>query len=167
MKNIVKRLGCTLLIACTVVSQVAVPTIVDAYTKSTISTGTYLLKNVYSGKYLNVAGSANANQTNVNIYTKSGATGQTFDISALAGEYVLSPKCASTRVLNIKGSSVTSGANVNIYSKDYSGDDTQLWAFEKVSNGYVVRSAGNEDCVLTADGTSDSSNVSVKTYSGS
>ena len=89
MKNIVKRLVCTILIACTIVCQVAVPTTVDAYTASSISTGSYRIKNVYSGKYLNVSGSRSSNGTNVNIYTKDGTSGQTFKISKLSGQYWL------------------------------------------------------------------------------
>lgn len=165
MKNIVKRLVCTILIACTIVCQVAVPTTVDAYTASSISTGSYRIKNVYSGKYLNVSGSGSSNGTNVNIYTKDGTSGQTFKISKLSGQYWLSPKCASTKVVNVKGSSVQSSSNVNIYSKDSSGDGTQLWVLQKVSKGYVIRSAGNDNCVLAATGSTNGSNVCVKTYS--
>ena len=165
MKNIVKKLICTVLIACTIVCQVVVPITADAYTSASVSTGSYRLKNVYSGKYLNVAGSRSSNGTNVNIYTKDGTSGQTFKISKSSGKYWLSPKCASSKVVNVKGSSVKSGANVNIYSKDSSGDGTQMWILQKVSSGYVLRSADNDKCVLAATGKTNGSNVCVKTYS--
>ena len=165
MKNIAKKLMCSVLIACTVACQVVVPTTVDAYTSASISTGSYRIKNVYSGKYLNVSGSRSSNGTNVNVYTKDGTSGQTFKVSKSSGEYWLSPKCASTKVINVKGSSVASGSNVNIYSKDSDGDGTQMWVLQKVSKGYVIRSAGNDNCVLAATGSSNGSNVCVKSYS--
>lgn len=55
------------------------------------------------------------------------------------------------------------GSNVNIWTK--SGNNTQDWIFEAVNGGYVIRSANNTAYVLTASGTSNSSNVKLATYS--
>lgn len=168
MKRLSKKVLTTLLVAGTIISQVMPTTIVDAYTAASIAKDKYIIKNVYNGKYLNIVGSKDKNGVNVNIYEKDGTTGQTFTISQLADGYSISPQCSSTgRVVNVTGSAVVSGANVNLYNKDSAGDDTQLWAFEQVANGYVIRSLNNEDCVLTSVGTTNSSNVCVSTYTGS
>ncbi|MBQ3404375.1 MAG: S-layer homology domain-containing protein, partial [Oscillospiraceae bacterium] len=53
---------------------------------------------------------------------------------------------------------VKSGVNVNIY--DVSNDGTQVWGFQEVSGGYVIRNMSNTDCVLTVNG----SNVEVQSW---
>jgi len=75
------------------------------------------------------------------------------------------PTCSSSsqRVVNVSTpSSVSSGDNVMLY--DRTNHSSQLWNFEALSTGeYVIRSANNSSCVLTAS----SGNVCVKTYTGS
>ena len=140
---------------------------------TSLKTGTwYKFINVKSNKHLNVFGSKNASNTNITIYQKDGTSGQDFKLVANGTmkfnnktytKYVIVPRCASKCAVNVYGSTSKNGSNVNIWTK--SGNSTQAWIFVPVSNGYVIRSANNTSCVLTASGTANSSNVKLATYS--
>lgn len=140
---------------------------------TTLKTGTwYKFTNTKSNKLLNVYGSKSASNTNVTVYQKDGTSGQDFKLAAHGTmkfngktytKYTILPRCASKCALNVYGSSSKNGSNVNIWTK--SGNNTQDWIFEAVSGGYVIRSANNTSYVLTASGTSNSSNVKLATYS--
>lgn len=140
---------------------------------STLKTGTwYRISNNRSGRLLNVYGSKNASGTNVTVFSRDDTSGEDFKLSAHGTmtyngktytKYVIIPRCAQSCALNIYGYNAKNGANVNIWSK--SGNKTQDWIFEAVNGGYVIRSADNPVYVLTASGTSNSSNVKVATYS--
>ncbi|MBR4868887.1 MAG: RICIN domain-containing protein [Clostridia bacterium] len=142
-------------------------------TSSTLKTGTwYKFTNSKSNKLLNVYGSKSTSNTNVTVYQKDGTSGQDFKLVANGTKnfnnktytkYVIVPRCASKCALNVYGTSAKNGANVNIWTK--SGNSTQDWIIVPVSNGYVIRSANNTNYVLTASGTSNSSNVKLATYS--
>lgn len=138
---------------------------VQATSYATVSTsGYFIIKNVKSGKYLNVAGSSSKNAANINIYQKDNTTGEMYSITKESkGWYTITPSCATGRRVNVYGTSSKNGSNITTYTA--SGNNTQGWYFEKVSNGYVIRSANNTKYVLTANGTSNSSNVSLATYS--
>ncbi|MCQ2471799.1 MAG: RICIN domain-containing protein [Clostridia bacterium] len=132
----------------------------------------YCMTNTKSNKLLNVYGSRSASNTNVTVYQKDNTSGQAFKLVAHGSKtfngktytkYVVVPKCASSCALNVYGTTSKNGSNVNIWTK--SGNSTQDWIFEAVSGGYVIRSANNTSYVLTATGTSNSSNVSLSTYS--
>lgn len=142
-------------------------------TTSTLKTGTwYKFTNSKSNKLLNVYGSKSASNTNVTVYQKDGTSGQDFKLAAHGTmkfngktytKYTITPRCASTCALNVYGTTSKNGSNVNIWTK--SGNNTQDWIFESVNGGYVIRSANNTAYVLTASGTSNSSNVKLATYS--
>lgn len=139
---------------------------------TTLKTGTwYKFTNTKSNKLLNVYGSKSASNTNVTVYQKDGTSGQDFKLAAHGTmkfngktytKYTITPRCASKCALNVYGSSSKNGSNVNIWTK--SGNNTQDWIFEAVNGGYVIRSANNTSYVLTANGTSNSSNVKLATY---
>ena len=140
---------------------------------TTLKTGTwYRFTNVKSNKLLNVYGSKSASNTNVTVYQKDGTSGQDFKLATHGTmkfngktytKYTITARCASKCALNVYGSSSKNGSNVNIWTK--SGNNTQDWIFEAVNGGYVIRSANNTAYVLTASGTSNSSNVKLATYS--
>lgn len=130
--------------------------------------GYYTIENLASGKMLNVYGSKNASDTNVTVYETDRTSGQDFQfISKGSGQYVLQPRCATSCALNVYGYSATAGSNVNIWTK--SGNPTQSWIVEYNNSldGYIIRSSDNPSYVLTADGTSNSSNVSIRAYNSS
>ena len=145
-----------------------------AATSTSLKTGTwYRLTNVKSNKLLNVYGSKSVSNTNITVFQKDGTSGQDYQLIASGTmtfngktytKYVIAPRCASKCVLNIYTSGAAqNGSNVNIWTK--TGNSSQAWIFVPVSGGYVIRSANNTSLVLTACGTSNSSNVKVATYS--
>lgn len=138
----------------------------DALSSSKISEGYYNIKNISSGKYLNVSGSKDSNGTNINTYSKDNSKGQTFKIYKMGSAYGITPRSSSTaKLVNVQGDYAKSKSNVMLYSKIGSGHSTQKWILEKVSGGYVIRSANNSKYVLTSESNSNSSNVNVQSYS--
>lgn len=131
----------------------------------TVSTGSYVeIKNVGSGKYLNVYGSRSKSNTNITVYARDYTTGQKFMIEGSGGKYTLKPKCATSCRLNVYGYSAAQGNNVNIWTK--SGNPTQSWIIKYIPdyNAYTICSADNTNYVVTATGSSNSSNVRLEKY---
>lgn len=143
-----------------------VPTIYAAE-KVSVKTGKYYtLKNVGTGRYLNVYGNQNKNNANVDIYDADGTSGQDFKFTLIdksKNTYTLTPRCATGRRVNVYSESAYNKANVCLWSK--TNHSTQCWIPEKVSGGYILRSANNTSYVLTATGSKNSSNVNIQKYS--
>lgn len=136
----------------------------DGYVEN-VTTGKYVtIKNVGSGKLLNVYGSKNKNNTNITVYQADGTTGQSFKFVKSGNAYVIVPKCATSRALNVYGSSAKNNSNVCLWSK--TGHNTQAWIidYNPSLNGFVIRSANNQNYVLAATGSKNSSNVCLKKY---
>ena len=167
-----KRIYSIILAALMVIVQIAaLCTTVSAATSYSVkvSTGTYVeIKNLGSGKYLNVYGSKSASNTNITVYARDYTTGQKFRIASVGdGKYTFQPQCATSCRLNVYGNYSQNNSNVNTWTA--SGNPTQSWIIEYNStlNGYVIRSADNPTYVLTATGSSNSSNVRLEKYSSS
>lgn len=136
----------------------------DAYIEK-VTTGQYVtIKNMGSGKLLNVYGSQNKNNANVTVYQADGTPGQGYMFVKSGNWYVIVPQCATSRALNVYGYSAKNNANICIWGK--SGSTTQGWYVEynPALNGFIIRSANNKDYVLTATGSKNSSNVCLKKY---
>lgn len=131
-----------------------------------VKLGSYFtIKNLGSGKMLNVRGNSSKSNTNVTVYQSDGTTGQSFQfLDNGAGGYIIQPQCAASCALNVYGQYSAAGFNVNIWTK--SGNSTQSWIIEYYSaqNGYIIRSADNTNYVLTAGGSENSSNVKLEQY---
>ena len=141
---------------------------VMAASTATMTTGVYYtIKNVGSGKYLNVYGSKSASNTNITVYQSDGTTGQQFKLAknSTYNGYTIIPKCATSCAVNVYGTKASSKANVCTWTK--TGSKTQTWVFKSVSDGYIICCADNTDYVLTATGSSNSSNVNIQKYSSS
>lgn len=126
-----------------------------------IATGTYLLKNAKSGKYLTVKDGKDANNTNIIESEYTGSNAQQFALTPGLLGYSLRTQASQTRVLNIYATYVASGKNVCLW--DHTGDTSQLWFFDAVTGGYIVRSVQNYTCVLD---TESNANVRVVTSTG-
>lgn len=136
---------------------------------TSVKTDTYYsIKNLGSGKMLNVYGNGKADGTNVTVYSADNTSGQDFKFIANGdGTYVLQPECATSSALNVYGFSAEANSKVDIWTK--SGHSTQSWIVEYNSslNGYVIRSANNSSYVLAATGSKDSSDVRLAAYNAS
>ena len=141
----------------------------------------YRLRNVGSGKYLNVHNGVDANTTNVYQWTADGTIEQNFRLEYKSnGTYHIRAMCSSNgtnRVLDIvkSGGVVASGCNVEIYNP--TDPVAQEWLFYDMGNGmYKIVPASNTSVALTSYGSSNGSsggqtstsagNVFVSTYTG-
>ncbi len=121
------------------------------------------IKNVGSGKYLNVGLGVDANGTNVYQYSIDGSTEQKFKLRYIvaADAYVIGTMCSSdgnNRVLDIKrsGNALASGMNVQIYT--VSDTTAQQFKFTHYGQGkYVITPKANTSLFLTANGNSNGS----------
>ncbi len=131
-----------------------------SYNYTSITPGTYYLKNLATGTYLCVSWGIDADKQNVDLYQFTAAKAETFEISTAGDGYKMRPLCSSSRLVNAWGDNPSSGSNVNIY-KDVN-DSTQWWKFEAVNGGYIIHNSYIPSCVLDTDG----ENVLIATKHG-
>ena len=151
-------------------------------TSGIINDAVYRIKNVGSGKYLNVHYGVDANATNVYQWTGDGSTEQKFKVvySASTDSYKIYAMCSSNgtnRVLDVvrNGSPLSHGQNVDIWTPI---DDTaQEMKIINIGNGqYRICMRANESLCLTSYGNSNGSsggttatsagNVYIANYTG-
>ncbi len=162
-----KRLLSLLFVLAAVISLVGAMAVTASAANNSISVNTsnwYGIKNVASGRYLNVYGNGNANNVNVTLWDWDGTSGVYYKFSKSGSNYVITPKCATGRAINVYGNSAKAGSNVCIWSK--TGHSTQAWTIEYVpaQKGFLFRSANNKNVALAAAGKGNGSNVCLKQY---
>lgn len=134
-----------------------------------IEEGTYMIKNVNSGLYLDVEGGVAANGVNVQQWGASGSANyNTWKIVKYTDTYYKIYSMlggGSTYLLDVKGKSTDNGANVQIYT-DNSGDN-QLFQFVKNSDGSygIVSKISGSTKGLDVAGCSTSSGANIQQYS--
>lgn len=118
---------------------------------TSITPGTYYLKNKSTGKALCLSYGKDVNKQNIDMYTfEKGNKAEQFAITKTSDGYKMRPLSSSSRLVNAWGNNPGHGSNVNLYN-DVS-DPTQWWKFEKVSGGYILHNAYVPSCVLASDG---------------
>lgn len=130
---------------------------IDSSSSSTITEGTYMIKNVNSGLYMDVAGGTAANGTNVQQWgASSPALYNTWKIvSAGDGYYYIYSQVGDgqTYLLDVTSHSAENGANIEIYRK--SGSTGQLFKFVENSDGsytILTKSSNDSKCVEVVNG---------------
>lgn len=154
-----------------------------AESPSIVNNGVYRIKNVGSGKYLNLHYGVDANGTNIYQWTYDGSTEQKWRISYNSTTeayqiYSMSSSGGKNRVLDVtRGSNpLTSGQNVKLYTP--TDPISQEVDFYIVSSGkYRIVMKNNTDLCLTSYGTSNGTsggtsstsagNVFISNYTGS
>lgn len=142
---------------------------------------TFRLRNVGSGKYINVHLGYDNNETNVYQWTGDGSKEQMFRMTYKSSNdtYQIGAVSSSTgKVLDIVkvNGAVVSGANVEIYSAVDA--IAQEWKFIELSDGvYKIVPNANQGVAITANGTANGTaggtastsagNVYISTYTGS
>lgn len=151
-------------------------------TSGIINETVYRIKNVGSGKYLNVHYGVDANATNVYQWTGDGSTEQKFKVvySASTDSYKIYAMCSSggtNRVLDVvrNGSPLSHGQNVDIWTPiDATAQEMKII---NIGNGqYRISMRANQSLYLTAYGNSNGSsggttatsagNVYISNYAG-
>lgn len=143
----------------------------DTYVTPFSSGDICTIKNVGSGKYLNVDYGYDVNETNVYQWTGDGSIEQTFKMDFLSEGscYRIRAMCSSNgtdKTLDIVKSNgnVVSGCNVEIYSAV--DNIAQQWLFVKISdNTYKIVPKYNKNLALTAYGDLNGSGSGTSTLS--
>lgn len=154
-----------------------------AQTSGIVSGGIYQIKNVASGKYMNVDCGTDANGTNIYQWTGDGSTEQKFRVvySSSTDSYMFYAMCSSNgtnRVVDVTrgGSPLTSGQNIKLYNPtDPTSQEIKIVSLG--SNNYKLVMNANQNLAVTSYGTSNGStggttstsagNIFISTYTGS
>ena len=104
--------------------------------------GKYMLKNKYSGEYLDVVGGSTKSGTEVQTYKKNGSTAQQWSIEQLKGSY--NPTCVApftivsalnkSLVLDVKDGAKTNNSPLDIYTFNNTG--AQKFSIIDSGDGY-------------------------------
>ena len=140
------------------------------------SDGYYTIKNVASGRYVEVTGSGTANNTGLRIWPYSGSCGQKWAITLSAGSYVIQSAC-SGRAVDLTNYVTTNGNRVQIY--DNSANSAQRWRlipdFSVVQGGvlssrvFTIRTAldNNRALGLASGSTAAGTAIQIRNSDGS
>ena len=128
-----------------------------------ISRDTYYIRNASNNECLSVSGGVDAQGQDVVVWPYNEHIASQIEVIPSGNGYKLRSGCSKTRVINPYGLSVVPGLRVNLW--DSVDDGTQVWGFEKVSGGYVIRNMQNQNCVLAVG--DDGRNVVTESYTGS
>ena len=107
---------------------------------STSLDGTYYIKNVFSGLYLDVADGSGDNNANIQQYSYDGSARQQFKlVSAGDGYYTIYTGASGfQKVVDVDGKSTADGANILQYA--YKGTNNQKFLVTEVSPGaYAIK----------------------------
>lgn len=101
-----------------------------------IQDGRYLIKNVYSGKYLNRAGSSTANGSRIQQWECDSCLDNKWQVSSLGdGSYKITAVNASDQGLDVNGTA--DGAYLQMWTY-WGGGDNQKFLFNKTASGYYT-----------------------------
>lgn len=78
--------------------------------------GYYHLRNVETGKMLDVSGASSAPETNVQVYEANNGTAQSWQILPVMDGYALVPQCGTSNCLDAYNAAFTNGTNLQIYT---------------------------------------------------
>ena len=132
--------------------------------------GIYYIKNVNSGKYLDLANGSANNGTNIQQYEFNGSHAQQFKlVSDGEGYYsILTGSSSYKSGLDVEGAKKSNNANILQYTNR--GSDNQKFQLVKIGNAYAIKTKIS-DCYSALDvygaSKSNGANVSQYTYKGS
>jgi hypothetical protein len=131
-----------------------------------VSGETYVLRNVNSGKALDVENASTADGANVHQYSYVGDDNQKWVVTDLENGYYRLEAVHSGKALDVEGASTADGANVHQYA--YGGGTNQQWEIRENADGsyrLLARHSGKALDVEAAS-TSDGGNVHQYGYVG-
>ncbi|WP_198673698.1 RICIN domain-containing protein [Algibacillus agarilyticus] len=101
---------------------------------SAVTNGTYVLKNNFSGKVMDVSGRSTADGANIIQYQQNNNDNQLWDITNTGNNLYSIVSVHSNKALEVYNWDATDGAN--IVQWNYWGGATQLWQLDNLNNGY-------------------------------
>ena len=147
--------------------------ICSVYTDSNsglVDGGTYRIKNVNSGLYLDVTGCSDKDGTNIQQYSGNTSKAQMFKLVSIGNGYykLVSLTGSANKVVDITAKSKANGANVELYS-DKNGINQQFKISSAGNGRYVMytRITNNSSVVeVTAKSKNNGANVEQWEYNG-
>lgn len=102
------------------------PYVKVVYNAASFEPGVYYIRNVQSGKYMDVNGQYTTSGTNVHQWQFHGGQSQQWRvISAGSGYYYIRPMHAPTRSLDVESNYSSNESNIWIYGDNYTGDSAK------------------------------------------
>ncbi len=141
-----------------------------SYTETTVADGTYYIKNVNSGLYLDVENASADNGANVQQWTFNGCDAQKFQIKSDGNGYyyILTGASGYTKCVDIDSGSAADGTNVMQW--EYWGGNMQKYKIAKNADGSISFLTGASGCSSALDvygmSTEDGGNVCEWSYWG-
>ena len=119
--------------------------------------GSYEIKNIKTGKCLDVDASGSKAGANVQVWDDYDNAAQSWNIYYVNGKYALRPLCSTTCVLDVAGSGTANGNNVATWT--YNGCNAQMFTISHV----VPDTPANlgDDFVAKITNTSSNKNLSI------
>ena len=101
--------------------------------------GTYYIKSVHSGKYLDVAAGSSANGTNIQQYQFNGSNAQKFKLVGDGnGYYSILTACSNySSGIDVYAKGTSNGTNIIQWK--YSGGDNQKFQIVKIGDAYAIK----------------------------
>lgn len=124
----------------------------------------YTIKNVNSGKLLEVSGQRKEPGTRLQQWSATGAENQQFQIVRVSGNLFRIVARHSGLVLDVKDASRYLGTGINQYA--FEGTNHQLWYFQPAADGtWVIRNYNNDMALeIGGESTADGAGASQWTY---
>ncbi|WP_378173368.1 RICIN domain-containing protein [Aquimarina sp. SS2-1] len=127
----------------------------------------YTIKNLKSGRTLDIKDKSNNNGANLQVWgtdANTGATHRQWQIISVGNGYVRLKGVDSGKSLEVSGGNNSNGANVQQWT--YQGTTHQQWQIISVGNGYYRLKNRDSGKSLRAEGTTNGSNVDQWAYNG-
>ena len=129
------------------------------------SDGYYTIKNLQSGKFIDVAAAGVEDKTNLQIWDGNGTCAQKWKILKVGQNYEFISAC-SIKILDLDAASIQPGTNVQIYSANNSM--AQKWVLEPVEilkdGEYLIYSRLTDNKVVDIFGNKEESGTNIQLY---
>jgi endo-1,4-beta-xylanase len=131
-----------------------------------LASGTYSIRNVNSGKALDVTGQSTSDGANVQQYSYWGGENQQWNVTDTGNGVYRIENVNSGKVLDVSGQSTDDGADVQQYT-DYGNDNQRFHLHDQGGGEYHVQPVHSDKAVEVANSsTSDGANVQQWSWSG-
>ncbi|WP_226022256.1 glycoside hydrolase family 11 protein [Halomicrobium salinisoli] len=131
-----------------------------------LSSGTYSIQNVNSGKGMDVTGQSTDDGANVQQYSYWGGENQQWNVEDTGNGVYRIENVNSGKVLDVSGQSTSNGANVQQYA-DNGGDNQRFYLYDQGGGQYHIQSVHSEKAVeVESSSTSDGANVQQYDWNG-
>ena len=131
------------------------------------SAGYYTIRNLQSGKVLDVASAGDANRTNIQVWSGNNTCAQKWRIMKTDDGYYSFISACSLRAIDLYGAYTKPDTNIQLF--DANNSKAQKWMLDLVpivveEGEYQLVSALSEDKALDLSGNSDSDGANIQLY---